>query len=128
MARTIVVGAGLGGLSAAIRLAARGWAVSMYEKNSYFGGRMSTVSAEGYTWDVGPTLIMMPEILRELFAGAGRQLEDYITLRRVDPYYRVVFENDGWTVRTADGSLSAHFEHTVAITKKGPLILTALDR
>jgi phytoene desaturase len=93
MSRTIVVGAGLGGLSAAIRLAARGWAVTMYEKNPYFGGRMSTVSADGYTWDVGPTLIMMPEILRELFEAAGRKLEDYITLQRVDPYYRVVFEN-----------------------------------
>ena len=92
MARTIVVGAGLGGLSTAIRLAAQGWDVTVFDKNSEPGGRMSTVAANGYTWDVGPTLIMMPEVLRELFASAGRRIEDYLDLRRVDPYYRVVFE------------------------------------
>lgn len=95
MSRTIVVGAGLGGLSAAIRLAARGWRVSVYEKNDQPGGRMSTVTAGGYTWDVGPTLIMMPEVLGDLFAAAGRRLEDYVELRRVDPYYRVAFEEGG---------------------------------
>lgn len=92
MARTIVVGAGLGGLSAAIRLAARGWDVTVYDKNPEPGGRMSTVTEGGFTWDVGPTLIMMPEVLHELFAAAGRRLEDYLDLRCVDPYYRVVFE------------------------------------
>jgi phytoene desaturase len=92
MSSAVVVGAGLGGLSAAIRLAASGWKVAVYDKNAEPGGRMSTVSAGGYTWDCGPTLIMMPEVLRELFASAGRRLEDYLTLRRVDPYYRVVFE------------------------------------
>src|SRR5262245_40089956 len=95
MSRTIVVGAGLGGLSAAIRLAAAGWQVSVYEKNGQPGGRMSTVSVGGYTWDVGPTLIMMPEVLRELFEAAGRRLEDYVELRPVDPYYRVAFEEGG---------------------------------
>jgi len=95
MARAIVVGAGLGGLSAAIRLAARGWDVTMYEKNADPGGRAGGVSAGGYTWDAGPTLIMMPEILQELFAAAGRRLGDYLDLRRVDPYYRVAFEEGG---------------------------------
>jgi phytoene desaturase len=95
MARTIVVGAGLGGLSAAIRLAARGWEVTVYDKNPQPGGRMSTVTAGEFTWDVGPTLIMMPEVLHDLFAAAGRRLEDYLDLRRVDPYYRVVFEEGG---------------------------------
>jgi phytoene desaturase len=92
MGRTIVIGAGLGGLSAAIRLAARGWDVTIYEKNAQPGGRLSTVSADGFTWDAGPTLIMMPEVLAELFAIAARRMEDYLDLRRVDPYYRVVFE------------------------------------
>jgi phytoene desaturase len=95
MSRTIVVGAGLGGLSVAIRLAAAGWQVSVYEKNDQPGGRMSTVSAGGYTWDVGPTLIMMPEVLRELFEAAGRRLEDYVELLPLDPYYRVAFEEGG---------------------------------
>ncbi len=95
MARAIVVGAGLGGLSAAIRLAARGWPVTVYDKNPEPGGRMSTVTVGDFSWDVGPTLIMMPEVLRELFASAGRRLEDYLDLRRVDPYYRVAFEDGG---------------------------------
>jgi len=92
MTHAIVVGAGLGGLSAAIRLASQGWKVTVFDKNDEPGGRMSTVSAGGFTWDVGPTLIMMPEVLRELFAAAGRRIEDYLDLRRVDPYYRVAFE------------------------------------
>jgi phytoene desaturase len=56
---------------------------------------MSTVTAGGYRWDVGPTLIMMPDVLRELFASAGRRLEEYVDLVRVDPYYRVAFEDGG---------------------------------
>jgi phytoene desaturase len=95
MSRAVVVGAGLGGLSTAIHLAARGWEVSVYDKNSMPGGRMSTLTQGAFTWDVGPTLIMMPEILHGVFAQAGRRLEDYLDLRRVDPYYRVVFEDGG---------------------------------
>jgi phytoene dehydrogenase-like protein len=95
MARAVVVGAGLGGLSTAIRLAAEGWDVTIYEKNAEPGGRAGSVSAGGYTWDAGPTLIMMPESLEELFAAAGRRLGDYLDLRRVDPYYRVAFEEGG---------------------------------
>jgi phytoene desaturase len=102
MARTIVIGAGLGGLSAAIRLAASGWHVAVYDKNPQPGGRMSTVMVDGYTWDVGPTLIMMPDVLRDLFAAAGRRLEDYVDLRRVDPYYRVAFEEGGQLDLTGD--------------------------
>ncbi len=92
MPRVIIVGAGLGGLSAAIGLAVRGWSVTVYDKNAQPGGRMSTLTVGGYTWDVGPTLIMLPEVLQALFRTAGRRLEDYLDLRRVEPYYRVVFE------------------------------------
>ncbi len=95
MSSAVVVGAGLGGLAAAIRLASKGWSVDVYDKNSQPGGRMSSVTVDGYTWDCGPTLIMMPEVLHELFASVGRRLEDYLTLRRVDPYYRVLFEEGG---------------------------------
>jgi phytoene desaturase len=102
MTRAIVVGAGLGGLSAAVRLAARGWDVTVYDKNDQPGGRMSTVSVGGYTWDVGPTLIMMPEVLRDLFEAAGRRLEDYVELRRMSPSYRVAFEEGGHLDLTGD--------------------------
>jgi phytoene desaturase len=95
MPGAVVVGAGLGGLAAAIRLAAAGWTVDVFDKNAEVGGRMSTVRAGDVRWDVGPTLIMMPDVLRELFAAAGRRLEDYVDLVRVDPYYRVAFEGGG---------------------------------
>jgi len=95
MPRAVVVGAGLGGLSAAIHLAVRGWEVTVYDKNSMPGGRMSTLTHGGFTWDIGPTLIMMPEILHGVFAQAGRRLADYLDLDLVDPYYRVVFEDGG---------------------------------
>jgi phytoene desaturase len=95
MSRALIVGAGLGGLSAAIHLAAGGWDVDVFDKNPMPGGRMSTLTRDGFTWDVGPTLIMMPEVLRGVFAHAGRRLEDYVDLQRVDPYYRVVFEDGG---------------------------------
>ena len=95
MSNAAVIGAGLGGLSAAIRLAVRGWEVDVYDKNDEPGGRMSTVTVDGYRWDVGPTLIMMTEVLQETFAFAGRRLEDYVDLVRVDPYYRIAFEEGG---------------------------------
>jgi phytoene desaturase len=113
MPRAIVVGAGLGGLAAAIRLAARGWQVTVFDKNPQPGGRMSTVSVGEYTWDVGPTLIMMPEVLRDLFVAAGRRLEDYVDLVRLDPYYRVVF--DGGKYLDVTGNLPQMVDNVEAI-------------
>jgi phytoene desaturase len=125
MGRAIVVGAGLGGLSTAVRLAAHGWDVSMYDKNDQPGGRMSTISVDGYVWDVGPTLIMMPEVLRDLFEAAGRRLEDYVDLRRMNPSYRVVFEEDGHLDLTGD--LPAMLENVEAIEPgAGPRFLRFL--
>jgi phytoene desaturase len=98
----VIVGAGLGGLSTAVRLAAQGWRVRVFDKNSEPGGRMSTVQAGGFTWDCGPTLIMMPEVLRELWAAADRRLDDDVELVRVDPYYRVVFADGAHLDLTGD--------------------------
>lgn len=98
----VIVGAGLGGLATAVRLAAKGWRVSVFDKNAEPGGRMSTVSAGAFTWDCGPTLIMMPEVLRELWAAADRRLDADVELTRVDPYYRVVFAEGGRLDLTGD--------------------------
>jgi phytoene desaturase len=98
----VIVGAGLGGLSTAVRLAAQGWRVRVFDKNCEPGGRMSTVQAGGFSWDCGPTLIMMPEVLRELWAAADRRLDDDLELVRVDPYYRVVFAEGGHLDLTGD--------------------------
>ena len=98
----VIVGAGLGGLSTAVHLAAKGWRVRVYDKNAEPGGRMGTVRAGGFTWDCGPTLIMMPEVLRAVWAAAGRRLDDDVELTRIDPYYRVVFANGGHLDLTGD--------------------------
>jgi phytoene desaturase len=98
----VIVGAGLGGLATAVRLAARGWRVRVFDKNNEPGGRMGTVRAGGFTWDCGPTLIMMPEVLRELWAAADQRLDDDLTLTRVDPNYRVVFAEHGHLDLTGD--------------------------
>ena len=89
--QAIVVGGGLGGLSAGIHLARQGWHVTLFEKNEQCGGRMSMITEEGFHIDMGPTLLMMPEVLYQIFESCGRKLEDYLELRRIDPAYRVNF-------------------------------------
>lgn len=77
----VVIGAGLGGLSAAIRLAHRGFKVTVFEKNSAVGGKMrEIVSDNGYRFDAGPTLITMPFVFEELFESVGRNLRDFVSL------------------------------------------------
>ena len=75
--KVIVIGAGMGGLSAAIRLQLAGYNVEIYEKNQTPGGKMSQIKAEGYTFDVGPTIVMMPDLYCSLFELAGKNPEDY---------------------------------------------------
>lgn len=84
----IVVGGGLGGLAAAIHLAARGRRVTILEKNERLGGKLDIVAEQGYTFDTGPSLLTMPWVLRELFATAGVRLEDAIELLMVEPTCR----------------------------------------
>ena len=90
----LVVGAGFGGLAAAIRLRARGYRVSIVEALDRPGGRGRPRHKDGFTFDAGPTVITAPYLLEELFSLFGERLEDRIKLLPVDPYYRVLF-NDG---------------------------------
>ena len=86
--RAIVVGGGLGGLSAAIHLAAAGIEVTILEKEAQLGGKMSELRQAGYRWDSGPTVITLRPVLEALFERAGRRLDDYLTLNPVDPLTR----------------------------------------
>jgi len=87
----VVIGAGVGGLSTAIRLAAAGQKVLILEKNERVGGKMVQVQADGYTWDTGPSVITMPHVFEALFAAAGRRLEEYVTLEPVEPLTRYFY-------------------------------------
>lgn len=92
----VVIGAGVGGLASAVRLAAAGYRVTVVERHEGPGGRAGTWRSEGFTFDTGPSLVMMLECWRDLFAAAGRRLEDYLSLVQIDPCYRLTF-TDGST-------------------------------
>jgi len=97
MVKAIVVGAGIGGISAAARLARMGYQVEVYEKASLPGGRAGVVEQDGYRFDTGPTLFLMPEVWAETYAALGERIEDHLELIRLDPTYRVHFQ-DGATL------------------------------
>ncbi len=89
----IVVGAGLGGISAALTLSQRGYDVSIYEKNAKIGGKLNILRAQGYTFDLGPSILTLPQVFEKLFEGSGRQMSDYITIHPVRPHWRNFFED-----------------------------------
>lgn len=90
----------MGSLAAAIRLAAKGFEVEVFEKNDQLGGRMGRLEAGGFTFDTGPSLLLMTDTYRELFAFAGRDLDDYVRLIPLDGQYRVTFgDGDVLTIR-----------------------------
>lgn len=91
----IVIGAGFGGLAAAVRLRAMGHPVVVLEANEQAGGRASVFRQDGFTFDAGPTVITAPYLLDELFTALGRDPRDYFTLDAVDPFYRVLFHDGG---------------------------------
>lgn len=89
----VVVGAGLGGLSAAIRLAAAGRDVTVVEARDEPGGCCGTARTGPYRFDVGPSVLTMPAVLAEVFGAAGEELRAWLPLRRLDPSYRMIFED-----------------------------------
>jgi phytoene desaturase len=107
----LVIGAGLGGIAVAARLARRGFAVTVLEKNAEPGGRCSRLVLEGHRFDVGPTLLLMPEVVAETFAALDERMDDHLDLRRIDPTYRIHFDDGAELALTADlGALQAQVE------------------
>ena len=87
----LVIGAGIGGIATAAKLAQQGYQVTVLEKNQTPGGRCGRMEIEGHRFDTGPTLFLMPDLYRTAFANLGERLEDHIKLRRVDPTYQIHF-------------------------------------
>ncbi|WP_276496544.1 phytoene desaturase family protein [Pontibacter litorisediminis] len=93
-ARVIVIGSGFSGLSAATTLADKGYEVTVLEKNSSPGGRARSFTAEGFTFDMGPSWYWMPDVFEAYFNRFGKSTSDYYDLIRLDPSYTVVFGAD----------------------------------
>jgi diapolycopene oxygenase len=89
--KVVVIGAGLGGLSAAITLAQAGCSVEIFEKNAQLGGKLNTLSREGYVFDLGPSILTLPHLFDPLFGG--RKLADYVPIRAIHPHWRCFFED-----------------------------------
>ncbi len=87
----VVIGSGFGGLAAAVRMAARGWRVTVLERLDAPGGRAYVHHRDGHVFDAGPTIVTVPHLFEELWALAGRNFREEIDLRALDPFYRIRF-------------------------------------
>lgn len=92
--KVIVIGAGTAGLAAAVRLQHAGYDVHLYEKNDQVGGKMYQIKEQGFTFDVGPTIVMMPDIYREVFEICGKDPQEYLPMQKIDPMLSLCFPNE----------------------------------
>lgn len=91
--KIIIIGAGTAGLSSAIRLQSQGFDVTIYEKHHQVGGRINSYVEKGYHFDLGPTIVMMPEIYREVFTYSGANPDDYLKMTLLDPLYQLHYQD-----------------------------------
>ncbi len=91
--QVVIIGGGLGGLAAAVRMQSAGHSVTLLEKRHQLGGRASVFTEKGYTFDTGPTIITPPFLINELFEFAGKNVADYVELVKVSPKYRLYFSD-----------------------------------
>ncbi len=119
-----VVGAGLGGLSAAISLATDGYAVTVFEKNPQVGGKLNLLKKGGYSFDLGPSILTLPHYFQHLWERAGKRMEDDVVFQPVSPHWRNFFE-DGTVI-------DLHFEpekmRAEALKFGGPAFADRLER
>ncbi len=97
MKKAVVIGSGVAGMAVAIRMAVKGYAVSIYETNNYPGGKLTEITTEKYRFDAGPSLFTMPEYFEELFELAGKSFSDYCSYDRLDVITNYFFA-DGTTI------------------------------
>ena len=88
-----VIGSGLAGLSAAAVLGARGYEVDVYEASPWLGGKAAVLHQDGFRFDMGPTILTIPSVLRRVFAEADEDMDDHLDLRRLDPQWRSFFDD-----------------------------------
>lgn len=115
--KVIIIGAGMGGLAAAIKLQHQGYQVEIYEQQPIPGGKMSQLKIEGHTFDVGPTIVMASQIYKNVFEAVGRDPNDYIPMIELDPMYDVYFKDTSYRHYSVSSNLS---EMMALAESKGP--------
>ena len=122
-ARAVVVGAGIGGLAAAMRLGARGYRVTVFDRLDRPGGRGSSISQDGYRFDLGPTIVTVPQVFRELWAACGRDFDRDVDLRALDPFYEIRWpDGSHFTMQSDEQAMRAE------VARLSPSDLPGYDR
>ncbi len=121
--RAIVIGAGLGGLSAAMRLGAKGYAVTVLDKLDRAGGRGSSISQDGHRFDLGPTIVTVPDVFEKLWAECGLDFNADVDLRPLEPFYEVRWP-DGSTFNAS----SDHDKMLAEVAKLNPSDVKGFER
>lgn len=98
----LIIGAGIGGIAVAARLAHNGYNVTVLEKNATPGGRCNQFLRDGHRFDTGATLFLMPAVFAETYTALGERMEEHLDLRRIDPTYRVHFDDGTQLALTPD--------------------------
>jgi diapolycopene oxygenase len=111
-----VIGGGLGGLAAACTLGARGHQVILFEKNEWLGGKAAVLQSDGFRFDMGPTILTVPNVLARIFTEAGQTMQSALDLRRLDPQWRCFFDDGSVLDLTED---TARMERTLAAVAPG---------
>lgn len=94
MNKVLIIGAGIGGLVSAIKLKHHGYDVTIIEKNGSLGGKINQIQKDGFTFDMGPTIVMMPDMYDDVFRYVGKNPDDYYTKTQLNPIYNVYFSKD----------------------------------
>ncbi|MEP6950989.1 MAG: phytoene desaturase family protein [Ginsengibacter sp.] len=110
MKKTVIIGSGFSGLSAATFLAKYGWDVTIVEKHNIPGGRARQFRANGFTFDMGPSWYWMPDVFERYFNCFGKKTSDYYTLKRLDPSYRIFWEDGEMNIPADYSKLKELFE------------------
>ena len=91
--RAVVVGGGLAGLASAVELRTRGLDVTIIDRNDHLGGKMNVLQESGFSFDMGPTILTMPQVIRGIIERTGRTVSDYVDIVDLDPQWRCMYED-----------------------------------
>ena len=105
-----IIGSGISSLSAACYLAQAGYQVSIYEKNDTVGGRARQLIKNGFTFDIGPSWYWMPDIFDRFFSDFGKRTSDYYQIDKLDPAYKIFFDDDIITIGDCMDKICNEFE------------------